>query len=583
MTYKLQLNATEYPIHSVTVFKSSKAEIVRTFTLSLKASQGGQNKVEIDHLSSSIAVESARVSGLGDAQLFDVVCAVDNNSGNHSPESHREKLRILSSKKTSLKRELDVFKYLFSDLNNYSRGLKGDHVAPDLAMAFFTDYHGKASWIMKEESRLEEEIAQVEKESEKIRRDWSLKKGEVNGKVTVVIMAKQPTNIKLKLTYISGVPASAMSLHYRAKISQSTGEDWSDVALALSTAHMNLAGDTIPELKPRRICPPLSVPVPHPVMMHMISRPRRHALSMEHDDIDTPILASDESSLFSVSRDGRDQTSEHPPVLTEVSSVVNQTPLSLSYQVEGKSSIPSDGVAHQVSVARLPFEATVVYIVVPTVKPIAYLQANVKNSSDYFLMPGSVNVYLDDSFVSKTYIKACHLNNADPPTFLMQGLVWQQDIAPGDAFDCTLGPDASTRIIYSRSSKLDTAPATAFSEQFNTTTYTSLTTVHNRHAFALSTLIIRDTLPISEDEQRVRVILREPGVLATTGKFEEKSVETEDGEAHKIRWYNGANEDGDKKEGLYEWVCSVDAGKKVTVRAVWDIKAPADVKWVETS
>jgi len=43
--------------------------------------------------------------------------------------------------------------------------------------------------------------------------------------------------------------------------------------------------------------------------------------------------------------------------LGEPTSVVRESPLALTYHVEGASGVPSDGVPHQVSVAVLPFEA----------------------------------------------------------------------------------------------------------------------------------------------------------------------------------------------------------------------------------
>ena len=66
-----------------------------------------------------------------------------------------------------------------------------------------------------------------------------------------------------------------------------------------------------------------------------------------------------------------------PPAFTEPRTIANASPLSMSYRVEGKSSIPSDGVAHNVSIAQLQFEAEVAHIAVPRVKAVVYLQARI--------------------------------------------------------------------------------------------------------------------------------------------------------------------------------------------------------------
>ena len=130
-----------------------------------------------------------------------------------------------------------------------------------------------------------------------------------------------------------------------------------------------------------------------------------------------------------------------------------------------------------------------------------------------------------------------------------------------------------TRVTYKRTSKVEKGATSRFAEQHTTTSFTAITAVNNTHPFALNKLIVRDGLPVSDDGDRVRVILREPSALAEMEQGEQKDV----GE-HKIAWCSRTG----RKEGLYEWICSLEAGKEVELSAAWDVKAPADVKWVET-
>ena len=181
--------------------------------------------------------------------------------------------------------------------------------------------------------------------------------------------------------------------------------------------------------------------------------------------------------------------SQVPVIGKQSTSVLHESPLALTYHVEGASGVPSDGVPHQVSIAVLPFEANIQHVTVPKVRPVAYLQATVKNTSDYRLLPGPVHTFLDDSFVSKTTIAG------------------GADVAPGDEFSCTLGEDCAARIRYERTAKRSTDGAdgaarerSAFSEQWAATAYRSRTTVTNRHPFALRELVVRDGVPLSEDD-----------------------------------------------------------------------------------
>ena len=65
-----------------------------------------------------------------------------------------------------------------------------------------------------------------------------------------------------------------------------------------------------------------------------------------------------------------------PAAFLEPATVVSESPLAISYAVDGKSTIPSDGVAHQVSVAVLPFESKVTHVTIPRVQPNVYLQVS---------------------------------------------------------------------------------------------------------------------------------------------------------------------------------------------------------------
>lgn len=62
---------------------------------------------------------------------------------------------------------------------------------------------------------------------------------------------------------------------------------------------------------------------------------------------------------------------------SESTTVVTESPLSVSYAVEGESTIPSDGVAHQVSIVVLSFESKVTYVCCPRIEARVYLQVRI--------------------------------------------------------------------------------------------------------------------------------------------------------------------------------------------------------------
>jgi uncharacterized protein (TIGR02231 family) len=438
-----------------------------------------------------------------------------------------------------------------------------------------------------------------------------------------------------------GRPSTAVTLEYRARIKQSTGEDWRDTTLVLSTSAYDARGKGDPQLKtlllkertklPAMMHRPTMIVQP-PGPMPSWVQPAAHVVSQDHARRRSHSSLSERSSVsrshsrsrspatvvvqnrrhslsptrfdppettYSVQRrtatmpDSEEygfgtpelealsdseveetfEQVETPGVAEKPKTVVSESPLSMTYSVQGKSSIPSDGIAHQVLVASLPFEASVTYVAVPRVETVAYLQVSngflitsasltlersqceVKNTSEYRLLPGAVSVFLDDSFVSKTRI---------------------QDVNTGDTFNCTLGADPSVRLTLVRTSLVGQVEGGAFAEKFRTTTYKSKTTVRNKHRFALNMITVRDGVPlVPPEEKRTRVVLREPKGLADGKPGEEISVS----EKVKVRWAKDEDGKGGEKDGKVEWIASVESGEEVTLELEYEVRGPAETTW----
>jgi len=218
MAPTIKLNADNYPIKSVTVFKSNKAEAVRIFDVSLQVSlnrrilddarsihlvrfQPGQNKIQISRLSGSIDTDSARVTGAGDAQLCDVVCSIGRGIEEIDPTSTSEVIRKLDVQKQSLINHRDALDDVSDTMISYSKSLAGDNVSPNCAETFFENLLTRSETLRSRRVELEEEILQLTRQIEVLSSAEETKQGSADGEVTVVIAAKQETEIELKLTY----------------------------------------------------------------------------------------------------------------------------------------------------------------------------------------------------------------------------------------------------------------------------------------------------------------------------------------------------------------------------------------------
>ena len=76
--------------------------------------------------------------------------------------------------------------------------------------------------------------------------------------------------------------------------------------------------------------------------------------------------------------------------------------LALAYHIQGPATLPSDGLAHRLAITTLALEAELKYVCVPKMNKSVFIEASVKNTSEYELLAGPVAVFMDGGFVTKT-------------------------------------------------------------------------------------------------------------------------------------------------------------------------------------
>jgi uncharacterized protein (TIGR02231 family) len=154
-------------------------------------------------------------------------------------------------------------------------------------------------------------------------------------------------DLRAKISTEAKAP-SIVSLHYRASITQNTGEDWNNVELTLSTASPLLTS-TIPTLQS------WSIRENSPVLR--FSKASRRAGSAAHS-----------AAFFSPQMDSGGgpgggiypsasmaAPSPPPPIFNRIAAVASEGAINTTFTIEGQSSIPSDtstnSQAHKVSIA----------------------------------------------------------------------------------------------------------------------------------------------------------------------------------------------------------------------------------------
>ena len=156
------------------------------------------------------------------------------------------------------------------------------------------------------------------------------------------------------------------------------------------------------------------------------------------------------------------------------------------------------------------------------------------------------------------------------------------DIDTGDTFRCTLGVDNSARVSYKLTSTSKTSRPSSFTEQYKISTYTSTTTIQNRHTANYPISIVeKSSVPVApEGDNSIKVFLRKPEGLAESENEVEIDLMRQDG--FKVKWMSGENgSEGGEKQGKFVWHGSVGSGEEVNLVSEWEVRTPIDFDWYE--
>lgn len=91
---------------------------------------------------------------------------------------------------------------------------------------------------------------------------------------------------------------------------------------------------------------------------------------------------------------------------TEIKAKVEMPIRNYTANIEGKSSIPSDGADHEVLIANRELKADYSYYAVPKLSSDVYLVADVMNWRQYDLQSGNVRLYLKNTYMGQSYLDA---------------------------------------------------------------------------------------------------------------------------------------------------------------------------------
>lgn len=182
--------------------------------------------------------------------------------------------------------------------------------------------------------------------------------------------------------------ALALEMTYLGQVTQRTGEDWTDVSLALSTARPALA-TILPELKPWYINAYQPPPAPQAMFRSAVMDQ-----AMATGVAAAPAPAPAMMAKFA-----------EPVEMQAVTASVESKGASVTFRLPQTVAIPADGEPHKVTVAVTPLSPKLDYVSVPKLAESAFRRAQVKNASDLMLLPGQASLYVEDDYIGVTPLK----------------------------------------------------------------------------------------------------------------------------------------------------------------------------------
>lgn len=250
-----------------------------------------------------------------------------------------------------------------------------------------------------------------------------------------------------------------LELVRRAEVTQSTGEDWSNVTLGVSTVRISRGGSA-PELNSLVAQYPQ---VPKPLALGTASDLARPAPMTRQAQ--SPSMAK-----IAEAAESRERADEQQAV-AEIGD------FQATFKIPGRVSLGAAEGAKSLRIASMNVPADLAVRAAPVLDPTAFLEASFKQTDDTTLLPGKVAIYRDGIFVGRGKITAS---------------------ARDDIVRLGFGADEKVKI-QRAVLKRNEGSAGLLVTTSKTDERSFKTTIRNGHDFPIK-VAIEDQLPVSENE-----------------------------------------------------------------------------------
>ena len=364
----------------------------------------GPSVVIIENLPNGINQESIQLNAKGDFVILSVKYGSNYlkelkrtrqaEKLNDSLDILNDKMEILNGKTIVLQKEEEMI------LKNQS--LSGNNVGFKVEdLAKLADFYRKSLGSINEEKivlkkqikELDKKIYFVSSQISEINQGANTPSGEIRVSVTSKTAVQASLSCDF-LVYNAGWEplydiraknaSSPVHLNFKAKVFQNSGMEWKNVKLTLSTTNPTISGNK---------------PVLYPWYLDIYQKPVYLRSSMKKEEMkamSAPAPAMDVQGDLAaeevVAQSSADFTS------------VAQTALAVEYEISIPYTIPSSGKQEVVEIQNYTVDAFYQHSCVPKLDNDAFLLAGLKGWEKLSLLPGTSNIYFENSYVGQAYI-----------------------------------------------------------------------------------------------------------------------------------------------------------------------------------
>ncbi|MHC1949943.1 mucoidy inhibitor MuiA family protein [Bradyrhizobium sp. UFLA06-06] len=273
----------------------------------------------------------------------------------------------------------------------------------------------------------------------------------------------------------------AIELVRRAEITQSTGEDWSNLALVVSTVRVARGGNA-PDLR--------SLIVQYPQPPRPLAKLSGEA-SMRAREALAPAPAADAVQQFRFGGGRAD----------ELEATAEVGAFQATFKIPGRVSVAANEGAKSLRISTATITPDLVVRAVPVIDPTAFLEASFVQADDAPLLPGQVSIYRDGIFVGRSRMATAAKDET-----------------------VRLGFGADDKVKIERTVvKRNEGSAGLIVTTSKTDERAFKTTVRNGHDFAIK-VAIQDQLPVSENDDIVVEMLPSSTPATTTNLRDKRGV-----------------------------------------------------------